>query len=139
MQRPTSVTVAAWVIIALAAEGIVGSLSSLLRPILNQLADPQVGVSLTVLLGSLIQISLVVSAVFMLRGANGARITYVVLAGFVILGVLVSWSRVSGMAPIAVFTIAKTIVLLYVLFRPEANAYFSRSAQAAGEYRPGVP
>lgn len=127
MQRPTSVTVAAWVIMALAAEAVVGSYSSMLRPIFSQLADPRVGVPVTALLGSLIQIAILVSAVFMLRGASWARIAYTGLAGFVVLGLLVSWSHVSGMALIAAYAIVRTAVLLYVLFRPEANAYFSGS------------
>lgn len=135
MQRPTSVTVIAWVIIALAAEGIVGSATSLFRPVLSQIADPRVGVPTTMLLGSMIQVAAVVSAIFMLRGANAARIVYAVLAGVMVFGGLVSTLRLPAMAPIGIFTIIKAAIFLYVLFRAEANAYFSGSA--AGYSLPG--
>lgn len=127
MQRPPSVTAAAWVIIALGAEGISASLSSLVRnTLLTQLSDPHVGVSLTAQLGALVQIAIIVCAAFMLRGANWARIAYAVLTAVTLLGLLVLLSRTSGIGFIAAYSAVKAAVLLYVLFRPEANAYFGK-------------
>lgn len=135
MQRPTSVTVVAWVILAMAGEAIAGSSSSMAQPILRQLADPQVGVPLTVLLGLLVEVAIVISAVLMLRGASWARIVYAALAGFVVFGMVVSSFRVSGMVPIAGYATIRTAVLLYFLFRADANAYFSGSARSVGAER----
>ena len=127
MQRPPSVTAVAWVIIALAVEGIAGTLSSLVRnTLLTQMADPHVGVSLTAQLGALTQIAIIVCAVFMLRGANWARIAYVVLTGVTLLGLIVLLARTSGIGVIAGYSAIKAAVLLYVLFTPEANAYFAQ-------------
>lgn len=132
MERPTTVTVAAWIIIVMAADAIAGSLSSLVRPILSQLAgNSAIGVSVAMVVGSLIQIAMCVAAVFMLRGLSGARIGFAVLSGFVIVGLLVSWAQNPAMASIAVYTIIKTAILLVVLFRPEANAYFSGAGGSA--------
>jgi hypothetical protein len=126
MHRPPSVTAAAWVIIALAVESIAGSLSSLVRStLLSQLVDPRVGVSLTAQIGSFMQIAVIASAAFMLRGANWARIAYVVLTGVTLLGLIVILSRTSGLGVIAVYSTLKAAILIYVLFRPEANAYFA--------------
>jgi hypothetical protein len=125
MQRPITVTVSAWVIIALATEGIAGAVSSLVRnSLLSQLADPHIGVSLTAQLASLLQVAVIVCAIFMLRGANWARIVYVVLTAFTVVGILAVSLRVSGLEFTAAHTIVKAAVLLYVLFRSEANAYF---------------
>jgi hypothetical protein len=134
MQRPPSITAAAWVIIALGAEAIAGSLSSMIRnAVLSQVADPHLGVTLTAQLGALLQVGVIACGAFMLRGMNWARIAYVVLTGFMLLGVVVLLYRVSGMGFLAVYAVAKAAVLLYVLFRPEANAYFAGAASRGGE------
>lgn len=126
MQRPVSVTVCAWVIIALAVEAIAGSLTSVVRnAILSQVADPRVGVPVTAAMGVLVQIALIGCAIFMLRGANSARVTYVVLTAFVLIGVVTLVMRAPGLGFTAVYSVFKAAVLLYFLFRPEANAYFS--------------
>ena len=133
MQRPASITAVAWVIIALAAEAIVGSLSSLVRNnLLVQFADPRIGVPLTAQIGSLVQIAVIISAAFMLRGANWARISYVVLTGVTLLGVVVIFSRTSTFGPFAAWAAVKSAALLYVLFRPEANAYFRGLVDTGG-------
>jgi len=125
MQRPVTVTVSAWVIIALATEGIAGAVSSLVRnSLLSQLADPHIGVSLTAQLASFLQVGIIVCAIFMLRGANWARIVYVVLTAFTVVGILTVSYRVPGLEFTVAHTIVKAVVLLYVLFRSEANAYF---------------
>jgi len=133
MPRPISVTVAAWVIIALAIEGIAGSLSSPLQStVLAQLADPQLGVSASVRIGVLVQLGFTGCAVFMLRGAAWSRVAYVVITAFVLLGVMIMWSRSANVASLAVYAALKAGVLVYVLFRPEANAYFAAPGPAAG-------
>jgi hypothetical protein len=137
MQRPTSVTVASWVIIALALEAVDGFLSSMIRnTLLSQIADPHVGLGFTALLGSFAQLAIILSAAFMLRGANWARITYVVLTGVTLLGMIVIQTRTPGLGVVAFYTAIKAAVLLYVLFRPEANAYFSGAANIG--VSPGV-
>jgi hypothetical protein len=90
----------------------------------SQLADPHIGVSLTAQLASLLQVGIIVCAIFMLRGANWARIVYVVLTAFTVVGILTVSSRVPGLEFTVAHTIVKGVVLLYVLFRSEANAYF---------------
>lgn len=132
MPRPISVTVAAWVIIALALEGIAGSLSSLLQStVLTQLADPHLGVPATVRIGVVVQLGFIGCAVFMLRGAAWSRVAYVVITVLVLLGVLVMWSRSANVASLAVYAALKAGVLVYVLCRPAANAYFAGAARAA--------
>ena len=100
--------------------------------ILAQFADPRIGVSLTAQIGPLVQIAVIISAAFMFRGANWARISYVVLTGVTLLGALVILSRTSTFGLFAAYAAAKSAVLLYVLFRPEANAYFSGRVDTGG-------
>jgi hypothetical protein len=131
MQRPGSVTAACWVIIAISAEAIAGSYSSLLRDgVLRKIADPHVGMPTTVLASTLLQLAIIALASFMLRGANWARIAYTVTAGFVLLALAVTTLRVTGVLVILFAAIARTAVVLYVLYRPEANAYFRGATEA---------
>ncbi|HYM27985.1 MAG TPA: hypothetical protein VET66_07530 [Steroidobacteraceae bacterium] len=69
----------------------------------------------------------------MLRGAAWSRVVDVVITAFVLLGVLVTWSRGASVASLAAYAVVKAGVLVYVLFRPEANVYFGAAPAVSGD------
>ncbi|MGH9641909.1 MAG: hypothetical protein ACRD3Q_05745 [Terriglobales bacterium] len=115
----------AWVIIALAIEGIVGSLSSFAQAALASVIDTPVPISIAAAIGALFQAAIIMFAAFMLRGSSWARTAYVVIAVFIVLAMLPQVLRHTALVPTFVLVTAKTCVFFFFLFRAEANAYFN--------------
>lgn len=125
MNRPTSVTVVAWIIIALAIEGIVGVLSRFTHAALASVMDSSIPISIALYVGALFQLAAILFAALMLKGAGWARVAYVVLAVFLVIAMIPQVIGHSALIPVFVLTIAQTAVFLFFLFRADANAYFS--------------
>ena len=125
MERPVSVTVTCWVIIALALEAIIGLLSGIaetsLKEMLHPLASP-ISFSATVIAGAVISAVTVALALMMLRGANWARISYFTISGILFLCMLAVYSRV----PVSILFLSFTKIAAFgtLLFRSSANQYF---------------
>src|SRR5690348_13094856 len=124
MHRTISVTVVAWVIIALGIEALVGLFSSFARVALASVIDSPISISVAAEIGALFQVAIILFAAFMLKSANWARIAYVVLAILIVLAVIPQVLRHATLTLTFIWTIARTAVFCFFLFRADANAYF---------------
>jgi hypothetical protein len=131
MERPVSVTVVCWVIIALAIEAVIGLLSGFaeasLKDMFHALGSP-LSFSTSVISGVVVSAATMVFAALMLRGANWARIVYLCILGFTFLSLAIMHSRVP--AALLFLAAAKSVVFGTLLLRPAANQYFDRSHAA---------
>jgi hypothetical protein len=120
--RPVSITVIAWIIIVTSAMSLVSTFFLIKNPTAQELMAKS-AMPLPVQYG-MIFIGLlvgVVGGIFMLKGANWARLLYV---GWSIVGFVVSFITTPGklmMLPGMIFL----AVIVFFLFRPNANAFFS--------------
>jgi hypothetical protein len=123
--RPTSVTVIAWILIVLGALSLVVSVFTIQNPMTQELmAKSPIPVSVQYLMlfaGLLISI---VSGIFMLKGANWARMLYVIWGA---IGFLVSLFTTPAKLMIIPGLVVYAIIVFF-LFRPKASAYFAGSA-----------
>ncbi|MGN6730340.1 MAG: hypothetical protein ACTHJG_10970 [Rhodanobacteraceae bacterium] len=133
MNRPTSVTVVAWVIIALAIEATIGLFTGFVRAAMSTVIDGPIPISSAAEIGALFEVAAIAFAVFMLRGASWARTAYVVLAIFIILAMIPQTLRHGALVPAFFMNITKTVVLCFFLFRAEANAYFNGGTQTVAQ------
>jgi hypothetical protein len=125
MNRPLSVTVIAWVIIATSVEGLITLLGGIATPIFTS-GTVQTGMSVSASLwggGIVIFVNLIL-ALLILAGFGWARIVYVAilaigLLGSFLHGPLISLILISGL---------KLAVFGYFLFHRESNEYFAKSA-----------
>ena len=125
MERPVSVTVTCWVIIALAAEATIGLLSGLMETSLKEMLHPiasPLSFSTTVISGAVISAINAILALLMLRGANWARVVYLTISTIALLCMLVVHSRIPSALLFITFT--KLAVFGTLLLRPSANQYF---------------
>ena len=120
--RPLSITVIAWIIIVSSAMSLVSTLFLINNPtaqeLMAQSALPLPVQYAMIFVGLLVGI---VCGVFMLKGANWARLLYV---GWGILGFAISFITTPGkltMLPGIIFF----AIVVFFLFRPKANAFFS--------------
>jgi hypothetical protein len=131
MTRPVSVTVVVWVIIAIEFEAMVGVLSGLATPVLKAVNYSEFSIPTLIWL-TLFSASLSMAfGFFMLKGADWARVAYVVLKGLGAFGMLVGFLHGRTNPVIFVSFVGKYILFAYLLFRAEANAYFRPSVPIA--------
>ena len=129
MTRPVSVTVVAWGIIALALEGLFGIAAGLVAPVLQSgviHSTLSLPVALWVAAASL-AITIVLAAL-MLAGFGWARIVYVCILAFTLLGLVLQRQPLF----LAILTGVKVALFSYFLFRREANVYFSTMSATNG-------
>jgi hypothetical protein len=124
MTRPISVTVVAWVIITLEFEAMVAAFSGLAGTLfkvvhISELPVPTL-VWVTVMSASLCMLC----GIFMLKGAEWARVVYFILKGLGTLGMLIGFSRGTTNPVLFVSVLIKLAVFAYFLFRAEGTAYF---------------
>lgn len=128
MTRPVSITVIAWIIIALSVEGLLGAIGGFITPIFTSgNFHMQYALSTTLWLGAASLILNIILSSIMLQGFNWARIVYVCLLWLALVGIVL------GRQPLALWisTGTKAVIFSYFLFRRESNAYFTgRSARA---------
>jgi hypothetical protein len=117
MKRPISIVVVSWVFIAV---GVIGLISGLLPLASGSNATTSHGL-LEILLVSSVRLVALLSGVLMLRGSNLGR--WLLVAWLLFHVVLSIWhSRFELIVHILLM-----IVVVYVLFRPSASAYFRSS------------
>src|SRR5438093_11036598 len=128
MQRPRSVTVIAWLLIALGAINLVTVSISLSSPeAMGFLARSPIPVSVQIVFGYTGLAVTIVSGAFMLRRANWARHLYIWWA---VVGFIVSVVSL-GLSPLLVLGGAKSALFIVLLTRRNASAYF-RQAERPG-------
>jgi hypothetical protein len=125
MTRPISITVIAWVIIALSLEGLIGLAGGFVKPLITSgtITTP-FSLSTTTWLGAANLVVYVILAALLLRGIGWARVVYVCLLSIGLVGMLLGKQPAS----IAVITGLKIAVFSYFFFRRESNDYFSKLA-----------
>jgi hypothetical protein len=121
--RPTSVTVIAWILIVLGGLSIVTTTVMTNNPTAVALMSKSpLPVSVQYAISYLGSLVMVVSGVAMLKGQNWARWLYVgwSIIGFII-GIATSPAKMAMIPGFVVF-----LVIAFFLFRPRANEYFAR-------------
>jgi hypothetical protein len=124
MTRPISVTVIAWVMIALSLEGLISLVGGFVTPIFTSgTFHMTYSLNTTIWMGAGYLVVQIILAALLLRGIGWARVVLVCLLSLGVLGTL------AGRQPLAlgITIIAKLVVFGYFLFRPENNEYFSAS------------
>ena len=122
MKRPTSVSVIAWLLIAMSGISLLTSIVSFNNPMVRELmAKSLIPIPLQFVISYVGLLITLASGIAMLKGQNWARFLYVGwgVIGFVI-GILtfpMKAAMIPGVVVVAVFA--------FFLFRPEANTYFS--------------
>ena len=130
MERPVSVTVTCWVIIALAIEALFTIISGLAKTsakeILNSISSP-VPYSWIAVFSVVVSVLTIFISFLMLRGHNWARTTYLCLLFVGLIVPLGSFSQ----APVSLLLFHLTKLLLFgtLLLRPQANDFFRRRRQ----------
>jgi len=128
MARPVSVTVVGWVIIALSLEGLIGLLGGIVTPVFTSgVVHTPYSLPVTVwITGVTLSVNIVLGALI-LSGFGWARIVYICILTFGLLGLLIGRQPIS----LTIVTIAKLAVFSYFLFRHESNEYFAKCASGA--------
>ena len=125
--RPVSVTVIAWIIIVSSAISLVSTLFLINNPTAHELmAKSPLPVPMQY---AMIFVGAVVGGVcgvFMLQGANWARLLYV---GWSVLGFVISFITTPAKLMLLPATVFLGVVVFF-LFRPKANAFFSGQASS---------
>jgi hypothetical protein len=130
--RPTSVTVIAWLLIALSGISLITTTVMIDNPVARDLMSKSaIPVPVQYVMTYISLLIMLVSSVAMLKRQNWGRWLYVVgtAVGFLI-GIITSPMKEAMIPGFVVF-----VVVTFFLFRPKANEYFSdtepaRDAQA---------
>jgi len=135
-ERPTSVTVIGWLLLATHALNLVTSIFTINSPMARELMDKTpipIPVQITMLYVGIIVV--IVAAAFMLRGANWARWLYIGYAAFgLAVGLITSPVKAILLPGVAVYA-----VVVVFLTRPKANAWFTSAPEAAAPSVPDAP
>lgn len=126
--RPVSVTVIAWILIAINALSLLSTLFLFKSPAAQELMAKNplpLSVQYTMLFAGLL--IGVVCGIFMLKGANWARLLYV---GWSVVGFGVNLVTSPGKL-LLLPGIVIVAVIVFFLFRPKANAFFARQHDGA--------
>jgi hypothetical protein len=127
MTRPVSITVVAWIIIAISIEALIGILGGFATPGLMSM-QLHMSLSASLWIGCITMVINTILAGLILGGFGWARVAYVVILALSIIGVArhqppsVSLLAISGL---------KLVLFGYFLFRREANQYFAAYASGA--------
>ncbi|OQA33371.1 MAG: hypothetical protein BWY57_01233 [Betaproteobacteria bacterium ADurb.Bin341] len=122
IKRPTSVSVVAWILIAMSGISLIASTVSLNNPMTNELmAKSILPVPLQYLMLYLGLLITIVAGIAMLKGQNWARFLYVAWSAIgIAIGLFTSPMKAAMIPGLVVFA-----VITFFLFRPKANEYFS--------------
>lgn len=130
MQRPTSLTIIGWLLIIIAAFGLISQLTMQGNPVAQQLlAESPMPAWFHLALGI---VGAVVSATCgygVLKGLNWSRYLYV---GWSLIGLLIGYLTVP-FTSIMLLSLLFLAVFAFFLFRPAANGWFTDQAAAVNE------
>ncbi len=120
-QRPKSITVICWILIAMGGISLISSTLSLNNPATQELmSKSSIPISIQYIMMYAGLLVTLVCSVAMLKGQNWARLLYV---GWSTIGFIIGIAT----SPLKAFMIPGIIVFLIIaffLFRPKANEYF---------------
>lgn len=128
MQRPTSLTVIGWVLIVLGAFGLLGALMVTGNPAATQILEQSsIPVSVHIAISVIGGLVSIVCGYGVLKGLGWSRLLYVAWILITAALTLISMPFTSLM----IVGWAIQAVIIFFLFRPEANAWFGGRATAS--------
>lgn len=123
--RPLSVTIVAWYLIITAALGAIGLAMAFANPAAQAyLAASGLSLESQMVLGVVGVIIAALCGFYILRGANWARYLYI---GWTLLGVAIAMATI-GFTPMMLVSLAILALVIFLLFRKPANAFFTGAA-----------
>ncbi len=129
-QRPTSITVVAWILIVIAAINLVTSAVSLNNPMVQELmAKNPIPIPVQYVMLFLGLAVMLASGIGMLNGHNWARLLYVIWSA---IGFVVALAT-SPMKAMLIPGVLSLLVFVFFLFRPAANHYFATDTPPDGQ------
>lgn len=128
MERPTSVTIIAWILIVLGALGVlVAALMSNNPDVMEQMAQSKLGAGTQQMVGIISSVVSIIAGYGMLQGKNWGRLLYVIST---VVGIALNFYALP-MSGVQYIGIAIFLVVLFFLYRPAANAWFGGRAASA--------
>lgn len=121
-KRPTSISVIAWILIVMGGISLITTTVMINNPMARELMGKSpIPISLQYAMSYLGLLIMIVSGIGMLKGRNWARFLYVIwsIAAFLI-GITTSPMKAAMIPGLVVF-----LVVVFFIFRPKANAFFS--------------
>jgi hypothetical protein len=129
MQRPWSLSIIGGLLIALGLLGLASLAAVLAAPALREAASARGPLAVQVLQSLPPSLVHIVAGAFMLRGANWARLLYMIFTGIAIpVSVLAQGSQPGVLVGIAIYA-----VVVYFLTRPPTVAWFKGGPQAPAD------
>jgi len=126
-KRPISISIIAWYMIVSCAISLVTTLVSYNNSQVQEImARSPVPVSVQMAIGVGVAAINLICGVFMLKGANWSRLTFVTIS-------VISFAYSFYASPIKLILIPALLILaliIFFLFRPEANAFFTGRSSA---------
>ena len=120
--RPASVTVVAWILIVMGVLSLITSTITINNPLARDLMSKSpipVSVQFAMMYAGLL--IMIVSGIAMFKGQNWARWLYVIWS---VLGLVIGFAT-SPMKAAMIPGLILFLIIVFFLFRPMANAYFS--------------
>ena len=128
MERPTSITVIAWILIVLSAIGLLGTVMMMNNPdVIEAMAVSKLGVGTQQILAVVSSIITAICGYGMLQGKNWSRLLYVISS---LLGIALN-AYAMPMGGAFYFSVAIFVVICFFLYRPAANAWFNGGTAGA--------
>jgi hypothetical protein len=127
MERPTSITVIAWILIVLGALGLlIAALMSNNPDVIEQMAKSKLGAGTQQAVGIVSAIVSIASGYGILQGRNWGRLLYVAST---LIGIALNFYAmpVNNLQYVGIAIFA---VITFFLYRPAANAWFNRTTAA---------
>lgn len=128
-KRPLSVSIIGWYLIAVGVLGAVSVLAMRNNPMMQRMYEHSpLPISAHIGIGVIGSIITAVCGYAMLKGHNWSRFVYV---GWCVIGFVISLATVP-FTSLLLLGLAFLAVIVFFLFRPDANAWFRRSVEASG-------
>ena len=128
MERPTSITVIAWILIVLSALGLLVSVAMMNNPdVMDALAKSKLGAGTQQMLGIVSSVISIVCGYGMLQGKNWSRLLYVITG---VIGAAINFYAMP-MGGAQFLGLAIFVVIIFFLYRPAANAWFGGAQTAS--------
>lgn len=129
MQRPNSLTVVGWVLIVLGGFGVLGTLMATSNPVaLQMLERSPLPVSVHVAIGVIGALVSITSGYGVLKGLGWSRLLY---TAWILVTIAITLVTMPFTSLMMVGWLIQAVIIFF-LFRPEANAWFGGGSAAAG-------
>ena len=123
-KRPTSVTVIAWILIVGTGITLISTTAMINNPMmLDLMSKSPIPIPIQYAITYIGSAIMLVSGIAMLKGCNWARLLFVIWSAINFLVGIVT----SPMKATLILGLVSFLIIVFFLFRPKANAYFSTS------------